>query len=347
MNSVIPCSKGDKCAWPACPLDCPGRPGRSPETTLDAPSPFISGTRVQWAWDSTSLGWLKECPRKYYYLMVEGWRTKGEAIHLEFGILYHSALESYDRLRAGGLDHEESLRTVVQNVLHLTWRDGRPWRSAVDLDPEDKASLKCREYLIRTIVWYLDKFKDDPAKTKMAGDRPMVEMHFQFELSFNYDIKHPYTLCGYLDRVVDFNEQTFVMDRKTTTSTLGSYYFDQFDPDNQMTLYTVASQVAFHTPVKGVIVDAAQIAVGFSRFGRSLVMKTGEQIDEWMEDTKFWIRQAERFAESGRWPMNDKSCHKYGGCPFVPICRKSPQVREKFLESGFERSHWNPLELRG
>lgn len=57
-------------------------------------SPFIDGTKVQYAWDSTSLGWLKECPRKYQYHMLEGWSGRGESIHLEFGILYHGALES-------------------------------------------------------------------------------------------------------------------------------------------------------------------------------------------------------------------------------------------------------------
>ena len=58
---------------------------------MDAhPQPFHEGTKVQWAWDSTSLGWLKECPRKYQYHMIEQWRGRGESIHLEYGILYHS-----------------------------------------------------------------------------------------------------------------------------------------------------------------------------------------------------------------------------------------------------------------
>lgn len=307
---------------------------------MDKPlSPFFSGTLVQYAWDSTSLGWLKECPRKYQYHMLDGWVGRGESIHLEFGILYHEALEHYELYRFNGFDHDGALHLVVKDTLHRTWRDGKPWRGAKDLSPDDKASLKCRENLIRTIVWYLDKFQNDPAKTRMhpISGKPMTELHFQFEIDGGY------TLCGYLDRIVTFQEQPFVMDRKTTTSTLGSYYFDQYDPDNQMSLYTVASQVAFHTPVKGVIVDAAQIAVGFSRFVRSFVFKTSDQIDEWMRDLQMWLRQALIYAEIGYWPMNDKSCHKYGGCPFREICSKSPSVREKFLETSFERRAWNPL----
>lgn len=323
----------------------PGFP--SLEVPPELPSPFVTGTKMQHAWDSTSLGWLKECPRKYQYHMLEGYTGRGEAVHLEFGILYHSACESYEHRRAEGMNHDEAVYAVVKETLVATWRDGKPWRSIKDLSPDDKVSLKNRENLIRTIVWYLDKFskETDPAVTRMHPDtgKPMVELHFHFMLDFGINLRIPYSLCGHLDRVADFQGEPFVLDKKTTTSTLGSYYFDQYDPDNQMSLYTIASQIAFKTPVKGVIIDAAQIAVGFSRFVRSFVFKTKDQIDEWMVDLKFWLRQAERFAEANYWPMNDKSCHKYGGCPFREVCSKSPGVRDKFLEAKFDRRAWNPL----
>lgn len=315
-------------------------------------TPFIPGTQIQWAWDSTSLGWLKECPRKYYYHMIEGWSGRGESIHLEYGILYHAALEEYEGHRFQGLNHEEATRAVIKTILQRTWRDGKPWRAAIDLQSDDKASLKNRENLIRTIVWYLEKFKDDPAKTRMhpVTGKPMVELHFQFDIDtkpFSYKPPINYALCGYLDRVVDFQGEPFGMDRKTTTTTLGSYYFEQFDPDNQMSLYTIACLIAFKTAVKGIIVDAAQIAMGFSRFVRSFVFKTPDQIDEWMKDLGMWLMQAEIYATKNYWPQNDKSCHKYGGCPFREICSKSPSVRDRFLESAFVKREWNPLIPRG
>ena len=43
-----------------------------------------------------------------------------------------------------------------------------------------------------------------------------------------------------MDRVVSFNDQLFVMDHKTTTTTPSQYYFNQYEPHNQMTLYTMA-----------------------------------------------------------------------------------------------------------
>ena len=136
------------------------------------------------------------------------------------------------------------------------------------------------------------------------------------------------------------------MDRKTSSTTIGSYYFDQYDPDNQMSLYTLATKVIYQTPVRGVIIDAAQIAVGFTRFSRGFTFRTESQINEWLDNTRQWLRLAEAFAQADFWPMNDKSCHQYGGCVFRSICSKAPEVRQKFLESNFVRRPWNPLESR-
>lgn len=307
--------------------------------------PFLPGTKIQFAWDSTSLGWLKECPRKYQYHMVEGWRSKGESVHLRFGQLYHSALELYDRLRAEGVDHDQALRTVVYATMKETWE---PAEGDTPEHPWDSGhNLKTRETLVRSIIWYLDHFIDDPAKTViLTNGKPAVELSFKMELDWGPGRSQPYILCGHLDRVVEFSGGTYVMDRKTSTSTIGSYYFDQFEPDNQMSLYTLAAKVIYQTPVKGVIIDAAQVAVGFTRFSRGFTYRTDHQIEEWLKDVKFWFRQAEGYAIEGYWPMNDKSCHKYGGCPFRKVCSKDPSVRDKFLATDFTRHPWNPLEPR-
>lgn len=333
-----------------------------------APSPFLPGTHIQYAWDSTSLGWLKECPRKYQYHMIEGWRSKGESVHLKFGLLYHDALETYDKIRASqpNLTHDEALAHIVLMVLEKTWEyptsaedpadviaaNGKPWFS----DHPNKT----RETLVRSVIWYLDHFKEDPATTVvLSNGKPAVELSFRFELDWGpkhqdkeavdddrNGLGQPYILCGHLDRVVEYAGANYVMDRKTSTTALSSSYFDQYDPDNQMSLYSFAAQVIYQTPVKGVIIDAVQIMVGFSRFARGFTYRTAAQLDEWLDDTKSWFTLAEHYATLGHWPMNDKSCHKYGGCTFRSICQKSPEVRERFLESHFTRHPWNPLEVR-
>lgn len=336
----------------------------------ESPSPFLAGTQIQFAWDSTSLGWLKTCPRLYQYSMIEGWRSRGQSVHLDFGQYYHHALELYDRHRATGQDHNEALFRAVAYCLEVTWLD-----TVYNLDtgeiiteagPMDWGhNLKTRETLCRSVIWYLEEFgENDAAKTVvLANGKPAVELSFRLEMdwgptqsytkeNYNGDLikvigqPQPYILSGHLDRVVEFSDGIYVMDRKTSSTTIGSYYFDGYNPDNQMSLYTFASKVIYQTPVRGVIIDAAQIAVGFTRYSRGFTFRTESQTEEWLANTREWLVLAEQYAVAGFWPMNDKSCHQYGGCTFCKVCSKSPEVRQKFLESDFTKRHWNPLEAR-
>jgi len=315
-----------------------------------APSPFLPGTRVQFAWDSTCLGLLKTCPRLYQYSILEGWSGNEESVHLRFGIEFHRALQDYDLSRCADIPHDDAVHDVVRELVTRT----------ANWEPDHK--YKNKPNLLRTIVWYLDHFKDDPAQTYVKADgKPAVELSFKFELDWGpkagydhpingSDKDIPYLLCGHLDRVVRFNDELFVMDHKTTTSTPGEYFFNQFEPNNQMTLYTLASQIVLLSPIRGVIIDAAQIGVDFSRFTRGLTYRTQAQIDEWVHDLRYWLTLAEEYAKVGYWPQNDTACDKFGGCKFRSICSKSPQVREKFLEGNFkkqtEEERWNPLKPR-
>lgn len=319
------------------------------EIDRDAPalSPFLPGTNVQFAWDSTSLSYLKTCPRLYQYLMIEGWGTQEESIHLRFGIEYHQALQDYDIAKAQGVGHEEAIRESVRALLERTWG----W----EVDGDTKAGkYKNRKSILRTVIDYLDYFKDDPAQTLILPDgRPAVELSFRFELDWgpgNDPDDQPYILSGHLDRVVNYLDHLYVMDRKTTTITPGAYYFNQFEPNNQMSLYTLASKIILDSPVKGVIIDAAQILVDSSRFVRGITYRTPDQLEEWTNDLHYWLALAQHYATQDYWPMNDLACDKYGGCRFREICSKSPKIREKFLEAEFTRlpieERWNPLKPR-
>jgi len=154
-----------------------------------------------------------------------------------------------------------------------------------------------------------------------------------------------------LDQIVSFGEGVYVLDHKTTKNTVtgasASYFFQGFNPDNQMTLYSLAASVAFATPVKGVIVDAAQVAVNFSAFSRDFTHRNGAQLQEFLEGVYSYRRMAEIYHRQGFWPMNETACGNYGGCEFRDICSKSPSVRERFLATTFtQEKPWNPLEPR-
>lgn len=307
---------------------------------VDSPnSPFLPGTQFQFAWDSTSLGYLKTCPRKYYLTMIEGWRKKEESVHLIFGSHFHSALEFYDHAKAKGATHEDAVHGTTRKLFELVWNNGERWNP-------DNSPKKNPFTLFRTVLWYLAEYANDPAKTLiLANGRPAVELSFRFESGITKGGKE-ILLSGHMDRIVEFGEINYVMDRKTTGAGIGSYFFAGFNPDNQMSLYTLASRVVYQMPVQGVIIDAANILVGATDYARGITMRSSGQLDEWLSGFSQWVDTAAQYAEVQQWPMNEASCGNYGGCVFRGICSKDASIREKFLETDFEHRFWNPLETR-
>lgn len=300
-----------------------------------------SGT--QFAWDNTSLTLWQECPRKYLYRMVEGWRPKKKNIHLLFGGIYASALENFHKWIALGRDREDAMIDTVRLALDMSWdRDeGRPMEFD---DPK-----KTRDALLRTIIWYLEQFADDPLKTFITAEgKPAVE--YSFALPVDGDI----ILTGHIDRLVTYGKDILVTDNKTTGSVLNQWYFNQYTLDGQMTQYTFAGKVVYNIPVKGVVIDAAQVGSGFSSFDRGFTFRSDEQLDEWYHDSMLAIAHAREATLKREFPMNRTSCTKFAserggrkGCEFYDICSQPERVRHAFLKTEFTQDYtWDPLKAR-
>jgi hypothetical protein len=151
-----------------------------------------------------------------------------------------------------------------------------------------------------------------------------------------------------MDRLAHFLGQTWVMDRKSTKSTLTPDFFKKFNPDIQMTGYTLGGKITWKTPVEGVIIDGVQCAVGFNRFARGRTVRSDYQLDEWLENTVWSIKLAEGYARKGWWPMNETACGNFGGCPYIGVCSKgNPKLRQTWLEADMVRRLWDPLAVRG
>lgn len=332
------------------------------DETLPMPqSPFLPGTKVQFAWDSTSLGYLKTCPRLYQYHMLEGWVPKEESVHLRFGQEYHAAIQDYENLRSAGAGFEDAVRDTVRNLLVRI--------ADFDPDPTTKAGhYKNPRTLLQLVVDYLDYYKDDPCETFiLENGKPGVELSFRFELDWGPEgyvapkemrdaepeekWNQPYLLCGHLDRVVRYADELMILDHKTTTTTPSDYYFAGFSPNNQMTLYTFAGEVVLNTVIKGVIVEAAQICLETpNKFVRSPQYRSNEVIEEWLRDLEYHLNAAEAYAAANHWPMNDTACGNYGGCRFREVCSKPAAIRDRVLAADFIQlppdQRWNPIKPR-
>lgn len=302
---------------------------------------------VQFAWDSTSIKIAEECLYKYRLKMIEGWQPFRKSVHLIFGGHYATALESYHKYVASGMSEDEATHLVVHEALVASWdheRDPDGERipgtgSAQDFDH----NAKTRANLIRTIIWYLDTFgEDDSCHTAALSDGKAAVEH-----SFRLEVDDGLMLSGHLDRLVDYSGSLYVQDQKTTGSTITPRYFEQWNPDTQMSLYTFAGKAIFNIPVKGVMIDAAQVAVGFTRFERGFTFRDEGQLNEWYDNAMYHIQQARKATIENHFPMNTSSCNNFGGCQFRNVCSRSPAVREQFLKADFERGErWDPLKVR-
>lgn len=291
--------------------------------TFEGESPILPDGR-QWAWNKSSLDPAKACPREYFYRVRRGLSPKKKSVDLLFGLWYAKALENYHRYRAKGLDYPSAVRATVRDTLIQS----NGWVSA--------DSNKNRETLVRSVIWYLDQYADDICKTViLSSGMPAVELPFRFQVAENI------WLAGHLDRLVEHNGDIFVQDQKTTRRTLGSWYFKKFDLDVQMSLYAYAAKVVWHQPIRGVLIDAAQIAVGFTRFERGFTFRSDEQLDEWLSETIESIHETWRAAPSYR--RNDAACGRYGGCDFFDVCSKPSRVRHTYLAADFDTHFRNPL----
>lgn len=295
--------------------------------------------------DSTSLGAFKKCPRYYYLSIVCGWRTAATSVHLEFGILMHRVRELYDHARSMGAAHEEALEHAAIESMKATW-DSKLNRPIATLND----SIKNRLTLIRAAVWYFDHYgSNDPLETiQLANGKPAVELSFQFDSNLRFGAtSEPIVLCGHFDRIAKMHDNFYIPDIKTTKFQLGPTWYASFSPDNQFSLYTFAGRVVYSVPISGVILDGISLGVNFARFGRHLVPRDKDTLQEWYLGLGYWVAQMELCVMQNEWPQNDKACSMYGGCEFRDICSRSPKSRPMHLQAGFVRRQWDPTIKRG
>jgi hypothetical protein len=298
----------------------------------------------QIVWDATSLSLFEACPRKYQLKMIEGWKPHRTSVHLRFGSHYATALEHYHKRRFEGRTIEEATRDVVHEALIDTWDQVLNEDGTVKSEgPWDSGNVnKTRETLIRTIIWYIEEYRNEDAKIlTLADGRPAVEY------SFLLPVDNGIYFSGHLDSVVEYGGDNYVRDQKTTKSTVGTYYFEDYKPHIQMSMYSFAGSAILASPVKGVVIDAAQIAVGFSRFSRGFTFRSDAELNEWYADSLKWIEIAHGMSAAMHFPMNPNSCGSYGGCEFRRVCSRGKSVREQFLLADFTpNQQWNPAARR-
>lgn len=287
-------------------------------------------------WSPSTLDLLQECPRKFFYEKLARYTEKEFSVHLWFGTVYHEAITRYRRsTQLDKLPHEEAVLKTMEYCLE-EWdkvRDVDPW-------PDNKKGV---EQLCRAVLWYIDDAADSSFAPVHRPDGSLaLELDFLIELPMENPDGEPYVLFGIVDELAQLkepvtNRMPIIRDRKTTGAQLNDNYFQQFKPNNQTAAYGIAGHVALEGQPFSVMIEAMQTQVGGTRFQNLFVEYSKEELDEWIQDQMYWIKQAEVYAENNYWPMNRTACTHKGGCKFWETCGKAPSVRQTVLHSDFKK----------
>jgi hypothetical protein len=168
---------------------------------------------------------------------------------------------------------------------------------------------------------------DDKLKlATMPDGSPALEQRFEVPIG---DQGHRFS--GRIDKIVSIDDRLYLVDTKTTKSSLSEWYFNGYMPNNQVFAYIWACREVLQLPVDGFIIDAVQTGANFTRFARQVYNVPTELINEWYNDTLHHLTISDVYANSQYYPANFTSCGNYGGCRYREACAHAKSQRECFL----------------
>jgi len=283
------------------------------------------------AYDASRLRDLFLCRRRFQLSTVapiEPIGAEAYAIDREFGKAWHEVTRAYDEARVSG--HEPLAAGLRRALAHSA-----KW-------PSDTGSKsKTRQTLVRAIIWYHEQYGANNALFPLIHNgNPAFELSFRFPLWPNSET----LLCGNIDGVVEFGGEVWILERKSTASALSSFYWAKFDPNLQIDIYCLAAHLMWpEWKVKGVLVEAMQTGVTFSRCERKMFTRSPARLEE----TLVAVQNAVKDYQHATDPQapNFASCMSDGGCPFRAVCTTDPTMRDWEISTHWRpRSQpWNPL----
>ena len=288
------------------------------------------GAPVQKVWDTSSLSSFLACPRYYNWSVLNGWRHASYGTATGFGSAVHEGFEQLEIGKFEGKSKEESLVMAVKFVLENFGKE-------LNLSDDKARGL---ESCLRAIVWRAEEYWDDNLKlATMPDGTPALEQRFEVPIGDN-----GHRFSGRIDKIVTIDDRLYIVDFKTTKTSLSDYYFKGFMPNNQIFAYIWACREVLKLPVDGAIIDGVQTGVNFTRFARQVFNVHKDLLDEWYEDTIHHLEISDVYADSGYYPADFTACNNYGGCKFRETCSHSGTQREMFFKEDFRQQLHADLE---
>lgn len=244
------------------------------------------------------------CPRYAENRWIKGWVPKTTKPSLLFGEVFHGALKVW--YETG--DKEKALEEF--NKLPITISDDH----------------RTPDFGRAIFKQYVAKYKQEPWKS------------LYLETEFRVDIQETDILYGgTIDQIVEWNNQIYVVDHKTTRS-LGLSFFDGYRPHPQTDGYCMACR-EICGKCAGVIVNGISVAKQpKERFQRFTSGRSDYELDEFRRTFISHVDEFERCLEKKEFPKRTTYCNRWGKCMYWDVCvyGSDPEYVKKLVEMKFD-----------
>lgn len=249
------------------------------------------------AYSNSELQSYKNCPLQWRFqwdLALRPIDDESGDHHLRFGAAIHAGLEQL--YRGVGLSAAREAFVAAYPV---------------QLDVSDKAKTQANG--IRALTEYAQRWREEDRKFRVIA----IESRSDDPWSVKPDL------------VVENLEQggVYLIDHKTTGQYLNYKYWEQFQPNSQVTHYLDYAQEKYGL-IEGFIINAISFRfrekaykgepAGFwCHFERQTFNRRPAQLDYERASRTLWIEDIERSVAAGFYRTNTGSCWR---CPYKPIC---------------------------
>lgn len=338
-------------------------------------------------WDSTMLGTLKECPKRFEYQHILGYQPKGLSIHLEFGRLFHAGLERFYHAMAEGRTHDEACLRMVRWSLE---NSGAHKHLTIDTRDGDE--------VVQSFCQNCGRVNDRLGLRELAQDNGECPSSDGEWHPWTPDPLDPYATTK--NRVTLIRSLVwYVEDHRNSpfrTVTLAngkpavelSFRFHAFDvegepitlcghmdrltslPDGRVWVhdhkttkgaldasyfrqFTPHNQFTLYTIAGRVALaePCVGVLVGGVQVGVTFTRSALHQVPRPKDVLEEWLEDAKYWITQAR---NFAITGHYPQndkscflCPFKSVCAVSPSHRLAWLKADFQSWSWNPLEIRG
>ena len=301
-------------------------------------------------YDNTKLSAWQNCEQQGDY--AHGYEGTGiipkePSVALAFGLGFHAMADAWcNQWLRGENDIEKQHAAFIQE-----------WERELPVELRESLELKLDKHSVtnakRLFQAYCDKFP--PTLYKPVE----VERPFRFLLGELPSGDEIYW-TGILDRIVEFQGETYFLELKTSSRRIDENWLRQFQVSSQLRGYIWAGQqiigkefagAIIHGVEKGAIpkTDRGKRSIS-EMLGASIVEVSPQLIEKWRVNTLHKIEAIQAAEAAGSYIQNlGDACNAYNfsGCPYRQLCGNPKEIRERLIESEYVKRVWNPLAADG